>query len=222
MRTESVGVLNPDMLSSELLKPYQAEKVANGGRVLDNKAQLNNFLARVEGKAFRIAYVAIGHREDALEIVQDTMFKLVQKYHKRPESEWAPLFYRILNNRITDHYRRNAIKQKLFGWLGFYNDETGEIENNPDLAEASKTEQPDFSIELSSDTLKATDAIGQLSARQREAFLLRAWEGLSVEDTAFAMGCSTGSVKTHYSRAIQSLRAALQDISPEHQAMDIQ
>lgn len=163
-----------------------------------------------------MAELATGDREDALDLVQDAMLGLVKSYLHRDEQEWAPLFYRILQNRIRDRYRRNRVRDRFRSWLGFgaVSGEAGEqsdpIQNLPD------TRQPD-----TVDSLLQEDAIGRLQealrrlpGRQQQAFLLRAWEGLDTAATAFAMGCSEGSVKTHYSRAVHRLREMLEEHWP--------
>ena len=179
------------------------------GSILQHRHELDDFLATIERKAFRIAELATRNRDDALEIVQDTMLKLVQKYASRPQDEWAPLFYRILNNRITDFYRRGAVKNRIIGWLGIFDADKGEYSNDMDLAEGQAVLKPDQQFETQNDCSRVSEALEELSPRQRQAFLLRAWQGLSVKETAFAMECSQGSVKTHYSRAIQALKLQL-------------
>ncbi len=160
-----------------------------------------------------MAELATGNREDALDLVQDAMLGLVKSYLHRDEQEWGPLFYRILQNRIRDRYRRNRVRDRFRAWLGF-GVEPGSTEEPPDpLQQLPDTGQPD-----AVDALVQADAIDRLQAalqllplRQQQAFLLRAWEGLDTAATAFAMGCSEGSVKSHYSRAIHRLRGMLEE-----------
>jgi RNA polymerase sigma-70 factor (ECF subfamily) len=165
------------------------------------------FLADVERRAFRKAMFATGSQEDALDIVQDAMFKLVQKYKDKPPGEWPALFYRILQSRINDFYRRRAVRNRFRVFLGGGEEDQGldPIQQLPDPRERG----PDAEL----DSERAIDgldvAIKGLPGRQREAFLLRVWDGLSVEQTAKAMKCSQGSVKTHYSRAVHRLREEL-------------
>jgi RNA polymerase sigma-70 factor (ECF subfamily) len=174
---------------------------------------LEAFLAAVERRAFRMARIAVGDTEEALDIVQDAMFELVRHYAVRPATEWRPLFYRILVNRIRDGYRRKAVRRR---WLGFMRPlrtmsdgkdaKADPIESAPDLDAID----PDRKTVLR-DSMAALDAaLERLPQRQQQAFLLRAWEGLSVGETAAAMNCSAGSVKTHYSRAVGALRKALE------------
>jgi len=186
-----------------------------GATNLQQKQALNHFLGSIEVKAFRIAQLAVGHREDALEIVQDAMLKLVQRYADRPQDEWQPLFFRILNNRITDHYRKTAVSRKFRSLIGIYDEDNARIDNDVEVAAAPKQLQPLEQAELAQDFTAVEKALKQLSLRQRQAFLLRAWQGLSVEETAFAMKCSEGSVKTHYSRAISTLKSLLGAVKDE-------
>ncbi|GJM12323.1 MAG: RNA polymerase sigma factor [Pseudohongiella sp.] len=178
----------------------------SGGLILNSSEQLDQFLKGVQSRAFRIAQIATGNPEDALDLVQDAMFKLVEKYSDRSEQEWTPLFYRILNSRINDWYRRNTVRNRHRSWLA-NSDEEGEdpIQTAPDPHGRSPVEETVTGESM--DRLQL--ALEGLPARQQQAFLLRAWEGLDVRQTATAMDCAEGSVKTHYSRAIHSLRAQL-------------
>jgi RNA polymerase sigma-70 factor (ECF subfamily) len=175
---------------------------------LDNRRAMDRFLAGVEARAFRMAQFAVRDADDALDIVQDTMIRLTRSYSQRPETEWAPLFFRILKNRITDHQRRNTVRNRVFAWIGRGNDD----DPAPDpvaQAPGRDSDRPERRL-VTSDAMQALEtAVHALPARQQQAFLLRALEELSVADTAQAMGCSQGSVKTHYSRAVHSLREVL-------------
>ena len=172
---------------------------------------LNQFLAGVELKAFRIAQTALRHEDDALDAVQDAMLQLARAYAERPPQEWKPLFYRILENRIRDMQRRRTVRGRVIAWLPFRGDED---EEEPDpIAQAPSPEpQPVRRLELDEAVGALEKALGALPRRQQQAFLLRALEGLDVAATAAAMGCSEGSVKTHYFRAVQALRAQLGDL----------
>lgn len=161
----------------------------------------------MEKRAFHYARVATGNEQDAMDIVQDAMLKLVQRYAGRDEREWGPLFHRILQSRIRDWYRRSLVRNRLRVWFGNEEDEDDPLENQPDPVgngPLGELESGRFGEELER-------ALGRLPNRQQQAFLLRAWEGLSVEETAQAMGCAAGSVKTHYSRAVHTLREQLGD-----------
>ena len=168
--------------------------------------QLEAFLVKVERRAFRMAQMSTRNREDALDIVQDAMMQLASKYANKPEDQWAPLFYRILNNRIMDFHRKNTTQAKWRVWLTSNDDE----EAYDPIAHAPNDDLgPDEVVDLNDSVERADHFIKQLSPRQRQAFLLRAWEGMSVEETAKVMKCSQGSVKTHYSRAVHFLRDKL-------------
>jgi len=172
---------------------------------------LNQFLAGVEVKAFRIAQAALRHEDDALDAVQDAMLQLARAYAKRPSEEWKPLFYRILENRIRDIQRRRTVRGRVLAWLPL----RGEDEDDePDpIAQAPSPEPlPLRRLELDEALGALEKALGALPRRQQQAFLLRTLEGLDVAETAAAMGCSEGSVKTHYFRAVQALRAQLGDL----------
>lgn len=182
-----------------------------GGESLDNSLLLDQFLQGVQARAFHIARIATNNSDDALDLVQDAMFKLVEKYGGHPAEEWPPLFYRILHSRIHDWYRRNSVRNRFRGWLGNADEDDGDpIQYAPDLRHNS----PDQESEISESMAKLHEALSALPLRQQQAFLLRAWEGLDVRQTAVAMSCAEGSVKTHYSRAVHSLRAQLGDHWP--------
>ncbi len=177
---------------------------------LDHSRVMDRFLADVEKRAYRIALISVRNPDDALDIVQDAMIKLVRKYAGRPDAEWTPLFYRILNNRILDHHRRHTVRKKVMTWLSRGSD--GEEYSDPvETAPGSSTTEPHRRVAIDDAMAALEQAVRDLSARQQQAFLLRALEGLDVASTATAMGCSQGSVKTHYSRAVHNLRERLGD-----------
>jgi RNA polymerase sigma-70 factor, ECF subfamily len=176
-------------------------------RLLDQARELDRFLTGIERRAFRIARIALRNDDDALDAVQDAMLKLARSYAQRPSAEWSPLFYRILQNRIRDGQRRRQVRSRFFAWLPSFSDD--EKENDP--IDAATADQPDAVEQLMTGEAMALleRALAQLPARQQEAFMLRNFEGLDVAQTASAMGCSEGSVKTHYSRAVHTLREKL-------------
>jgi len=176
--------------------------------------ELNNFLSSVEKKAFRMAQLATKDADHALDIVQDTMMVLSQKYAYKDQQDWPALFYRILQNKIIDWHRKQAVKNKLFSLFGFFNDYIESPNNSESIThyQPSNNMTPDKTMENTDINNKTMLAIEQLPVRQQQAFLLRQWQGLSVRDTANAMSISEGSVKTHYSRAIQQLKSKLEDI----------
>ena len=180
-----------------------------------DEVSMDEFLQSIERRAFHMARMATGSRDDALDIVQDAMFKLVEKYSAKSVDQWRPLFYRILNRKITDHYRRNAVKKKLFSLASLGLKVGDEGADLIDRAEGRKSDAPDQSVARALQMEVLSKAIVQLPGRQRQAFMLRCWDGMSTAITAETMGCSQGSVKTHYSRAIHSLRASLEEYRHE-------
>lgn len=175
---------------------------------LQTERQLNRFFAEVERRALRIAEIAVRDRDEALDLVQDAMIKLARNYVSRPSEEWTPLFYRILQNGIRDWHRRRSVRNRVMVWFG----------RNPDNDYDPIAEAPDANERTPDERLENTQAmdaleraVGRLPTRQREAFMLRTFEGLDVAGTAVAMGVSEGSVKTHYSRAVHTLREKLGD-----------
>jgi RNA polymerase sigma-70 factor (ECF subfamily) len=168
---------------------------------------MEEFLRSVERRGFLMARLALGNEDDALDALQDTMMRLVQRYATRPAQEWRPLFYRMLHNRITDARRRRKIRARLFGWMDrpAADDEQDVIGQLADPGAADPAR-----VVAGRETAAAILAgVAQLPERQQQAFMLRCWEGLSTAETARAMGCTEGSVKTHYSRAVHTLRERL-------------
>ena len=178
---------------------------------LEQRRQLDQFLAEVERRALRIAEIAVRDRDEALDLVQDAMIKLARNYAGRDRSEWTPLFYRILQNGIRDWHRRQKVRNRVIVWIGRRardEDDYDPVATAPDPAARAPAEE----LQAAEALQHLEQALGELPARQREAFMLRTFEGLDVAGTAVAMGCSEGSVKTHYSRAIHSLRKQLGDV----------
>lgn len=163
--------------------------------------KLDQFLAGVEKPAYRIAEIALSNREDALDVVQEAMIKLVEKYANKPEKEWKPLFYSILRSRITDQHRKRSLQKRFFGWIRPDVQASGGIEET--IIEGHGP--PDFLAEQSTWENLVT-GLRALPPRQQQVFLLRTWQGLSVEETSKVMRCSAGSVKTHLSRATHTLK----------------
>jgi len=181
---------------------------STGARALQDEQQLNQFLMGVERRALRIAEISTRDRDEALDLVQEAMIKLARNYAERPGNEWAPLFYRILQNGIRDWHRRQKVRNRVMGWFGRSrndDDDYDPIANAPDPAGREPAEK----LQTDQAMQRLETAIGDLPARQREAFMLRTFEGLNVKGTAVAMKVSEGSVKTHYSRAVHALRDAL-------------
>jgi RNA polymerase sigma-70 factor (ECF subfamily) len=200
-----------------LASPYSMPATLHGDADLTDPEEqtqtraLNQFLAGVELKAFKIAQAALRHEDDALDAVQDAMLQLARAYSGRPAEEWKPLFYRILENRIRDMQRRRTVRGRVMAWLPLRGDDDDE-EIDPVAQAPSLEPQPVRRLELDEAVGALEQALGRLPGRQRQAFLLRSLEGLDVAETARAMGCSEGSVKTHYFRALQALRAQLGEL----------
>jgi RNA polymerase sigma-70 factor, ECF subfamily len=180
-------------------------------RSLDRTRSLEQFLAGVERKAFKIAQLALRHEDDALDAVQDAMLQLVRAYADRPPEEWKPLFYRILENKVLDMQRRRTVRGRVMAWLPWRRDADDDEDQDPIAQAPSSDPSPPRRLEMEEAIGLLEGALEKLPARQRQAFLLRNLEGLDVAETAAAMGCSAGSVKTHYFRALQTLRAQLGD-----------
>lgn len=175
----------------------------------DNLATYNleQFLKQVEKRAYRMAHIATSNVDDALDIVQDAMLVLASKYAKHKQDEWPPLFHRILQNKIRDWYRRQKVRNVFQHWFNIEDDESSE---DPIQMIADETiHDPVRKISAENTLGELEVALKTLPARQQQTFLLRSWEGLDVKQTAAAMGITTGSVKTHYSRALHSLRKSL-------------
>jgi RNA polymerase sigma-70 factor, ECF subfamily len=173
--------------------------------------KLDRFLRGLERRALRIAELSTGHREDALELVQDAMLGFVRRYGDKPEAEWAPLFHRVLDTRIVDWHRRSQVRRRFRAFLGRPADE--DDAPDPMAQVADPNEAGPVQDAADGDTRRAIDAaLRALPLRQRQAFLLRMWEGLDVAATAAAMRCSEGSVKTHLFRALAALRTRLEAV----------
>jgi RNA polymerase sigma-70 factor (ECF subfamily) len=188
------------------------EPFESGSIALNQNSAMNGFLREVERRALRIAELATGNREDALEIVQEAMLGLVKRYGGRPSAEWKPLFYRILQSRIGDFHRRRMVRQRLLGFLHAPAEDDRTAADPIASATVGERENPAHALQQELANEAMMRAIAGLPGRQQQAFLLRSWEGLSVRDTAIAMGCSEGSVKTHYNRAIRALQEALAEL----------
>ena len=177
----------------------------------ETAADLDSFLRSVEVKALALARFNLGSQAcdaDALDIVQEAMIRLAARYADKAPEQWSPLFYRILHNRINDWHRR----RKRFSWLknlGLFGDDQ---QVPPEALEP--VAEPDKLHQSSSAMRALQSALDNLPERQRQVFLLRCWQQYNTRDSALALGISEGSVKTHYSRALQTLREHLGDYWP--------
>jgi RNA polymerase sigma-70 factor, ECF subfamily len=177
--------------------------------------ELSDFLSSIEQRAFRQAVFAVRDDDAALDIVQDAMIKLAEKYGDRPAAELPLVFTRILQNRIHDWFRRQKVRN---AWVTLFSNMGKKSEENDDFDPLESLSAPDDSAIHQDGSQKLEQSqllevleleISKLPARQREAFLMRYWDELSITETALAMSCSEGSVKTHCSRASQALAKAL-------------
>jgi RNA polymerase sigma-70 factor (ECF subfamily) len=182
------------------------------GAVLEQTRELDKFLAEIERRAFRMAQIALRDPDDALDVVQDAMLKLARNYGARPSAEWRPLFFRILQNGVRDLQRRRTVRKRFMTWLpGAKEDPDNEAQDPLDnVADMAPSAPERLMQDQAMQKLEAS--LRELPARQREAFMLRNFEGFDVAETARAMGCSEGSVKTHYSRAVHTLREQLGEV----------
>jgi RNA polymerase sigma-70 factor (ECF subfamily) len=177
--------------------------------------ELSEFLLSVERRAYKKASYAVRNEESALDIVQDAMIKLAEKYGDKPIEELPMLFQRILQNTILDFFRREKVRNT---WVSLFSNMITRKDGNDDfdILENFESEEGSEAAESSADKVEREqiltildEEIQKLPARQREAFLMRYWEDMDVAETANAMGCSEGSVKTHCSRATHALAKSL-------------
>ncbi len=176
---------------------------AHNNQTMDLTSRLNTFFKAQEKKAYAIAMMSLKNPDDAMDVVQDIMLKFVQKYKNYDEKVWCPLFYRMLQNRITDFHRKNTQQRKYFKI--FYTEDSQDslaIEKFADLSSVSSLQQIEQNLKIE----QLQQALNKLPTRQLQAFICRIWEGLSVKETAKSMKCSQGSVKTHLFRALKSLK----------------
>ena len=182
--------------------------------LLASANELAEFLASVERRAYKQALFAVRDSDSALDIVQDAMLKLAEKYGTKPTAELPMLFQRILQNTIRDFYRRQKVRSL---WVTLFSSlSAGREDEDSDPLETLVAADPSGSGAAPEDRMEQSQVVEtiekelqRLPQRQRQAFLLRYWEELDVAETAAVMGCSEGSVKTHCSRAAHALAAAL-------------
>ncbi len=174
--------------------------------------ELAEFLKQTERRAFKQVAYAVRDDHTALDIVQDSMMKLAEKYATRPVTEFPMLFQRILQNTTRDFWRRQKVRNlwtTLFSSFGSGEDDNYDVLETLESANENKSDEPDNVLEKKQTIALIEQALTKLPMRQREAFILRYWEEMDVAETAAAMGCSEGSVKTHCSRAVHSLSKIL-------------
>jgi len=183
---------------------------------LATRKELSDFLAEVERRAYKQALFAVRDSHVALDIVQEAMLKLSEKYGGGPAGELPLLFQRILQNVIRDHYRRQKVRALWTSPLSALKGSNPEDDDSDPLetlrlddATKSPPGSPAAALEQAQTIGLIEKALESLPARQRQAFLLRYWEEMDVAEAAAVMGCSTGSVKTHCSRATHAIAAFL-------------
>lgn len=172
--------------------------------------QLNQFFILHEKKAYVIAFMSLKNQDDALDVVQDVMIKFVVKYKLKNQTDWTSLFYRMIQNRITDFHRQNTQKRKYFGVFS-HDTEDNIVEQVADENHVSALKQIDNNMKIEN----LQQSLTTLPKRQLQAFICRIWEGLSVAQTAQSMKCSQGSVKTHLFRALNQIRTQFKVNSDE-------
>ncbi|GAB1390184.1 MAG: hypothetical protein AMXMBFR78_36630 [Rubrivivax sp.] len=181
---------------------------------LASDKELSDFLKSVEKRAFKRTVYAVRDDEAALDIVQDSMIRLAERYAERPPAEWPLLFQRIVTNATMDWFRRQKVRNAVL--QNFSDFDSGDDADEFDLLGSLQSIEGALGAESAADSVARDEIlrriegeIMELPTRQREAFLLRYWEEFDVAETAEVMGCSEGSVKTHCSRAVQALAKAL-------------
>jgi len=182
--------------------------------------ELDTFLAEVERRAFKQTAYAVRDDHAALDIVQDAMMKLAEKYADKPAAEFPMLFQRILQNTMRDYWRRQKVRNLWTTLLSSFGGQPGEDEHDPleTIDVEDDSDEPSAQLERSQTIVLIEEALKKLPARQREAFILRYWEEMDVAETAKAMGCSQGSVKTHCSRAVHALAVTLKTLNFKYNA----
>lgn len=174
--------------------------------------ELSDFLRDVERRAFKQTVYAVRDEHAALDIVQDAMLKLAEKYATKPVEEYPMLFQRILQNTMRDFWRRQKVRNLWTTLLSSFGNNDGEEDRDPletiDVEDSQSN--PAEALERNQTILMVEKALEKLPPRQREAFVLRYWEDMDVAETAEVMGCSQGSVKTHCSRAVHALAQTLE------------
>ncbi len=180
------------------------------GAELRQRDRLNDFFSAEEQKAFSVARLSIDNDEDALDIIQDAMLKFVSNYANKDQSNWKPLFYKIIYRKLTDYHRKRNFRSGIMR-LFVRKPQQG-------YDEIEMIASPDTDVD---DMIAYADAVGRLEQalvalplRQQQAVIMRSWQGFNTQETADIMQLSTGSVKTHYSRGLARLRELLGDDWP--------
>jgi RNA polymerase sigma-70 factor (ECF subfamily) len=200
------------------------DAISNTGIALPANSQsnqeLDRFFASHEENAYYVAYAALWHLDTAMDVVQDSMLRLVEYYRDKPPGEWPALFRTILNSRINDVRRRRLIEQgkhKLVSFTGLFRKDRddGNTMEEPDLPADDRDDHitaPEAGMVAAQLRQKVTEALQCLSERQRQVFVLREWRGMTTQETALTLGCSENSVKQHHFRALRELRKLLAEV----------
>ncbi|MFV5404223.1 MULTISPECIES: RNA polymerase sigma factor [unclassified Acinetobacter] len=177
------------------------------------EARLKNFMQDVTGRALVMMESATqGQHGIAMDLVQEAFISLHKSYAEKTTEEWYPLFYTILNNKLQDWRRKEARRGQMFSFFKKVSLDDDEIEFDDVVDESTPTPLEFLDQAVTAEEIQ--EAIAKLPVRQQQAFMLRAWEGFDTHTTAQIMNCTEGSVKTHYHRAIQGLRAYLAHLNP--------
>lgn len=213
-RTRTTPPWRPAIRVKNAIIQLLASTQGSPAGLLATDKELNDFLRSIEKRAFKRSAYLVRDDDAALDIVQDAMIRLAEKYFDRPAAELPLLFQRILSNATMDWFRRQKVRRNVMQNMSDF--ESGDGNEDFDLLEALETADGAMGSLSAADEvsraqiLQAIDSeVAELPARQREAFLLRYWEEMDVAETAAVMGCSEGSVKTHCSRAVHALAKSL-------------
>ncbi len=173
----------------------------------DLNQKLDVFFRDCQKQAYSIAYISIKNKSDSLDVIQNTMIAFVKYYKSKPDDQWRPLFYKVLQNKINDHFRSTKRWFNLFAPTN--EDDFEEPMMDP---QTINNESPTKSLENEEISSNVSQAISVLPERQRQAVIYRLWQGFSVKETADIMKVSQGSIKTHLSRALSNLKGQLGEI----------
>ncbi len=209
-------------ISTETLNDSKNSVTKNAAAALTHERALDQFLREHERRALRMAELGTRQRDEAMDLVQDAMLGFVKSYainadKAAPRADWAKLFFTILDSRLTDWHRRQSVRNRFRVFFSRSSSQSANAESSVDEDYARnvadlETAQPDR-MAMSAESVPAiNNALHILPERQRQAFLLRIWQGFDVSQTAQVMRCSEGSVKTHLSRALERLRTLLEPL----------
>jgi RNA polymerase sigma-70 factor, ECF subfamily len=204
--------------------PDVVDAISNTGTALpandQSNQELDRFFASHGENAYYVAYAALWHHETAMDVVQDSMLKLVEYYRDKPTEQWPALFRTILNSRINDVRRKRLVEQgkyRLVSFTGLFRKDRddGNSMEEPDLPADDRDDhitEPEAGMVATQLREKVTRALHSLSERQRQVFVLREWRGMTTRETAVTLGCSENSVKQHHYRALRELRKLLAEV----------